>query len=169
MNFATGYYDVIAIDGRNKEVHQVIEATDVKKAASIMDADAKYDKKWRRQFVLRPSAANCLVIDQKKGWGEEFIPPGQLPEDTQQVRFNGKLLYYIIRSCDKGTEGRLQAYKRPESIDVTPQKVYRATKIKELIILWCTLNASRMAKLIVGLLVALILGMFLILYLAIKS
>ena len=165
------YYDVV--DGRTKDIVKVLEAADIRAAASIIDKDDSFDGKWRRQFIIRPSPPNCFVIGEKRT-GLEFIDPKSIPENAQRRRFeggptDGKTYYYVVRSSDRDTEGRIEAFLRPDTIDVTPQKVFRATKIKEIIVLWAVLNAQKTAKLVVGLLVALIIGMLLIFYLLVKG
>ena len=171
------------IDRRTGEIKKTIEASDIKRAASCIDNDAKfkegmgrqfkkeyeYRMEWRRQFVIKLALSNCLVIDQKLGWALEYISPDALPEDAQQMRFGGKLVYYLIRNRDKATEGRLDPYKRPDEIDITPAKLWRATKIKEKVMQAFSPQRTGMQKLIMGLLVVIFFGVMLGFYLLINN
>ena len=168
MDLVLKNYEVV--EEKTRKVARVVESVSVKSAASLLDRAAQQDledKNWRRRFIIRPVTPNAFVIDNvAHDWGLEYIKPNFLPERAQQRSYNGKLYWHIIRNGDKGTEGRLDPYLRPEKIDVTPQKVYRAMKIKDLIVLWVILNAQKNAKLIIGMLVAVILVTLAILYFA---
>jgi hypothetical protein len=123
----------------------------------------------KRQLIVAIAEANSLVLDAKLGWALEFVEPSAIPDEAQQFKFNGKMVYYLIRSRDKDTDGVIYPYKRPEIITVTPQKMWRATKIRDKIIALFRPKNTPLEKLLIGMLVGIALGEIFILYLFVQG
>jgi hypothetical protein len=123
----------------------------------------------KRTLIVALAQSNSLVLDQKLGWGLEYIPEENLPDDARLFRFHGKMVYYLIRSRDKDTEGRLEPYKRPATIAVPPQKLWRATKIKPLVLALFRPKKSSLEKLKIGLMIAILIGLIVAIYIIVEG